>query len=308
MRIHTTKLDARETAFFERALEYVETNIYNNKERELVSRTLVPKVQNIDPAAATYVWRAYSRYGMAKIIGSYADDLPRADVAGEENFSVIKSLGASYGYNIMEIRQSRRAGVPLEQAKANAAARAVDEKIDELIANGSTAHNILGLLNQPNATLYTIPNNAADDSAEWPDKSGPEIIKDLVGIQTSMVTTTRGAEKPDTIVLDVDSHTYISITPYNEDSERTILDVFLQVSPYVKTVIPWYELGTAGVGGTRRMVCYRRSLDAIGAVIPQEFEQFDPQEDGLEFVVNCHARCGGVVAYYPLSISYGDGI
>lgn len=56
------------------------------------------------------------------------------------------------------------------------------------------------------------------------------------------------------------------------------------------------------------MVCYRRSPDALEAIVPQEFEQFPAQERGLEFVVPCHAKCGGVVLYYPLSMAYGDGI
>jgi hypothetical protein len=306
-RFNFSRLDAKENAFFERALEYVETKLYDFKERELTTRSLVPKIEGVDAAAPTYVWRSYSRYGMAKVIASYADDLPRADVAGEENFAVIKSLGASYGYNVMEVRQAQKAGTPLNQARANAAARAIEEQIDTLLAKGSAAHNMLGLTNQPNATVFTIPNGASA-SPLWANKTGAEIIKDLVGIQTHMVKLTKGAEKPDTIAMDLDSHALISTTPYNDESPTTILEVFQRVSPYVKTVIPWLDLETAGAGGTKRLICYRRSVDALGALIPQEFEQFAPQEDGLEFVVPCHARCGGVVAFYPLSISYGDGI
>jgi hypothetical protein len=56
------------------------------------------------------------------------------------------------------------------------------------------------------------------------------------------------------------------------------------------------------------MVCYRKDPNVLELIVPQEFEQFPPQERNLEVVINCHMRCGGVVCYYPLAISFGDGI
>jgi hypothetical protein len=38
------------------------------------------------------------------------------------------------------------------------------------------------------------------------------------------------------------------------------------------------------------------------------FEQLPVQEKGLEYVVNCHSRIGGVLIYYPLSQYIMDGI
>ena len=88
----------------------------------------------------------------------------------------------------------------------------------------------------------------------------------------------------------------------------TILEYFLRTSQYVKSVDVWNKLAGAGSGGVDRMVAYRRDPDALELIIPQEFEQFAPQQEGLEWQVPCHARCAGVVSYYPLSIAYGDGI
>ena len=88
----------------------------------------------------------------------------------------------------------------------------------------------------------------------------------------------------------------------------TILEYFLRTSQYVKQVDVWDKLVGVGSGGTDRMVCYRRDPEALELIVPQEFEQFPPEREGLEWEVACHARCAGVVAYYPLSISVGDGI
>ena len=38
------------------------------------------------------------------------------------------------------------------------------------------------------------------------------------------------------------------------------------------------------------------------------FTQYPPQERGLEFVVPCESRYGGIITYYPLSLAIGYGI
>lgn len=300
------KLDAVQNAFFERALSYVESKMFDDKTRELITRTLLPKIEGVDAAAASYLWHSYTKFGLAKIIASYSDDLPRADVAGQEQVSIIKSLGTSFGYNVMEVRQSERAKLPLPQARATSAARAMDEEFDAILAKGDTAHNLQGFINLPNTIAYVLPNGVSGHP-DWPRKTGAEILADMCGIQNNQVLVTRGAEKPDTLLLDLLSYALVSQTPFNSFTQATILETFLKVSPYVKTVIPWLELANAGAASANRMICYNRNVDSVGALIPQEMETFPPQEQGLEFVVPCHARCGGVVCYYPLSVTYADG-
>lgn len=307
MKIRNLRMDASEGILFERQLEFVAAQTYDYRMRELVARTLVPKYNAISQNAATFTWRSYSKVGVAKLIAAYSDDLPRADVQGEENTSILKDVGASYGYNIREMRQAQEAGYQLPAMKAEAARQAIEEKINSILLFGDTAHGLYGLLNQPNATLYTIPNGA-DASPNWEDKTGREIMADMLGIQTNQVTLTSGAEKPDTILLPLVSYNLIATEPYSDNSDATVLETFLRISPYVKKVIPVHGLETAGAGATRRMVSYRMAADAVGALIPQEFEQLDPEQHNLEFVVDCLARTGGVVAFYPLSISYGDDI
>ena len=46
----------------------------------------------------------------------------------------------------------------------------------------------------------------------------------------------------------------------------------------------------------------------LEAICPIIFEQLAPQFEGYEVLTNCHARCGGVVLYYPKSVSYADYI
>ena len=77
-------------------------------------------------------------------------------------------------------------------------------------------------------------------------------------------------------------------------------------------MIPTFKLDYANraawSGSSGRMVALRQDPMKLEAIIPQEFEQLPPQMEDFETKTICHARTGGVVAYYPASISYGDGI
>jgi hypothetical protein len=56
------------------------------------------------------------------------------------------------------------------------------------------------------------------------------------------------------------------------------------------------------------MVVYRRSPDVVTQEINSEFEQLPPQEQGLEFIINCMAQTAGTVLYYPLAVDFTDTI
>jgi hypothetical protein len=308
------KLDANDLAFIERQLEFVRAKSYDVKYPQLKARMLIPVDNTPDPGAETVKYNQYDMVGLAKLISSYAQDLPRADVRVKEFRAVVKSMGVSYAYNIQELRAAAMAGMPLEARKANAARRAFEELVDRIGSVGDSANGLLGILNQPNALSATIPNNAGATSTLWKNKTGLEMLKDLNSVAVYSVQQTNGIEVPDTMAVPIAQFSLIATTPLQTGVQVTVLSQFLQTSPYIKTVTSWYKLGVGdqtsgpGSGGTDRLLCYRRDPDALMLVIPQEFEQFPFQQKGLEFLVPCHGRIAGVQVPYPLSIVYGDGI
>lgn len=300
-------MDASESAIFGRQLEYVETQVFEQDYPELIGRDLIPVKSDIPSGAETYTYYEMDKRGAAKIISDYANDLPRADCFGRANTSFIKSIGDSYGYNLQEIRAAQMAKMQLDTCKAEAARQAIEEKIDKIAQIGDTAHNLLGLLNQPNVSLYTVPNGAAA-SPLWTMKTPDEILKDLNGMAIAVYDSTLGIEFIDTLILPPKQYGLIASTPRSEHSDTTILKFFLSQTPWVKAVVPWYAVKGAGAGGTDRMVGYRRDKRCLELLIPQEFESLPPQPEGLSWIVPCHARSGGVIVRKPLSIVYGDGI
>lgn len=302
----TLRRDASESAFFSRELEYVEKEVTQTDYPELIGRDLIPKKDGIPVGAETYTYYEMDRRGAAKFIADYANDVPLVDVYGKINTSFIRPLAAAFSYNIQEIEASKMSGMHLDTEKADACRQAIEEKIDATLQIGDALNNLLGIFNQPNATVYTVPNGAAG-SPTWALKTADEILKDLNGIATAIYTATKGTAAPDTVIIPQAPFALISSLRIPQINV-TVLKFFLDNTPWVKAVVPWYAATGKGSGGTDRMVAYKRDPKVLFCIIPLEFEMRPPQEKGLAWEVPCWAKTGGVVSKKPVAIGYGDGI
>lgn len=300
-------LDANESMFFARELEVVKAASYDVVYPELKARSLIPVSFEAGPGAQTITYEQYDAVGMAKIIAAYADDLPRADIKGKEFTSRVRSIGASYGYNLQEIRSAQLAGKPLQQRKAAAAKEAMLRLEDKIAASGDVGHGLLGLINHPNISSTTLPADGTGASVLWSTKTALLILRDLNKLANFIVENTKEVEQPDTIVLPTAKYNTLMSTPLGDNAAVTILKQFLDNSVYIKNVIPWGKLTGAGAGGLDRMIAYKKDPMKLTLEIPQDFEQLDLQPKGLEYLVPCHMRCGGVIIYYPLSVAFADG-
>lgn len=279
-------LDASENVFFSRALELVKTRTYDRKYPNLRAREFVPLDPEIDNAIETIRLRSYSQVGIARLLASYAEDLPRSDVLANEQTFGVKGIGTSYGYNLQEVRAANKAGTSLDAKKAAAARRATEVVIDRVLASGDAATGLTGLLNIPNALTYTVPADGTGASALWINKTPALIVRDMVGICEYIVTQTAEVEAPNMLLLPRAQYTLIRTTRFDSNSDKTILDWFKAQYPGV-AVEPWYKMLGAGAGGTQRMMAYSMTPDHLQGAVPQEFEQLPVQERGLEFIVPC---------------------
>lgn len=301
-------LDANEQAFFQRQLEYVKTRTYDTKYKNLKATTLIP-VSNEAPSGADFItYRAYTAVGFAKIVADYVKDFPRVDVYGEEKTAKVKSLGDSYGYSIKEIRRAQMANVPLETKKATAARRAIDELVDRIAWKGDAAAGLNGLINYPGTTEYTVLADGTGSSKLWSTKTSDQIVRDIVGLINAVWVTTNGREVPNTLILPLEKYNILATKRMDGNSDTTIMKYLRDNIPYLE-LIDWVsDLKGAGAGGTDRMMVYVRDEEHLTLEIPQQFEQFAPQQTGMEYEIPCHAEVAGVIVYYPLSVAWGDGI
>lgn len=307
-KLQLSNLDAQGNATFAKQLEFVRKQNVEIRFPNFMARKLIPVKNDVDPGVNTITWRSYGPTGVAKIISNYADDLPRADVTGEQNSSQVYSIGNAYGFSIDEVAASAYQGTSLDTKKAAAARRANELKVEDLASIGDARYNIIGLLNQPNAGAYVPPaGSLSGATTAWSTKTPGEVLADLFGIRQTIINSTNGVEKPNTIVVPEAQFGLIATTPRSINSDTTLLDFFLKTSPGVE-VLAWERLKGAGASSTDRMVAYYRDPDYLEMNIPKEWTELDPQERNLAIEIPCHSRFGGVILFYPLSMAYADGI
>ncbi len=318
--IESKHLDSDETIFFQRELEAVKARVFEKDYPALKGLMLFPQSSEVGEGAESIVYREFDRTGVAKIIANYADDLPRADVTGKENISPVRSVGAAFGYSVQDIRAAAHAGRPLVPRKANAARQSVDQKLNRIAWEGDPTHGLVGVLRIPNTNLVTpVTAAAAPNGTGWNAASGKtpdEILEDLGNLIQAVRDNTNGVEEPDTVVLPITEFGYISRVPRSATSDTTILEFFRRTHPEIRTVESAVELAlgandiapSGAVGATNVAMAYVRDPDKLTFEMPMPFRMHPVQERNLEFVVNTEARCGGIIAYKPLSIAFMEDI
>lgn len=299
-------LDANESAFFERELTFVKSKAYDAKLAELKGLSLIPISTEAGSGMSEIAYRQYRGVGFAKIIGDYAKDFPRVDVYGEESTVKIKGIGDSYGYSIKEIRASQRTGKNLDQRRATSARRAHDEQINKMALISDSVNGTNGLLDYSGITQVTIANGSGG-SKTWASKTVDEIITDINDLVEGVMTPTSGREMPDTLLLPLEQYNDLANRRL-PNTDTNLLAYVLKNNPHIKKIDWLTELKGIGAGSTDRAIVGKFDSEHITLEIPQPFEQFEAQQEGLEFTIPCHSECAGTIIYYPLAFAYGDGI
>lgn len=302
------RLDANESIYFARQLEYVKSQAYDVKRPALSAMSLFPVDTSVPAGAINVTYRQYDTVGMAKVISNYADDLPRADVTAKEFTSPVRGIGISYGYSVQEIRASQMTGSSLDVKKMRAAQRGHEEKINQLAWSGDTASGLPGFLSNGNIPGYTVTADGTGSSKLWANKTADQILRDMNGIVNAVYTTTKGVHKPTELWISLARYALISSTPRSSTSDTTILDYFLANNPFVERVVPVNELSGIGSGGSDIMIAAENMADNYQMIVPMAFMQHAPQQTNLEFVVPCESRFGGVTIEYPLAFAKADSI
>jgi hypothetical protein len=296
-------LDRAESAFFERELDSIKSKTYDVKYPQLKANQFVPVSTEANAGATEVTYQQFDRVGKAKIIARSAPQMPRVDVFGNEFTRPTRPVGASYGYDLFEIRSAMMAGRPLNPRRASVCRRAIEETIDEVVSVGAPEYGIeTGFLNDANVAI-----DAA--TGAWSGLTADQIIADVSSMYQNMVSDTKGVEnQPNVLILPDEQHALIATKPRSTQSDTTVLEFILRAFPSLQAIEPWYRLAGAGAGAVDRGVMYHRSPDHLEHDQPSPFEQLPVHQQGLNFEVNCVAVTAGMVFYYPRSARYIDGI
>ena len=316
--VETRHFDSAEDAsvFFARELDYVKSQSYDVEYPELTALSLFPMSSEVDPGAETVTYYSYDKVGLAKIISNYATDLPRADVKGKPTTAIIKSLGASYGYSIQEMRASAMAGKSLDTRKAESARYQIDYLNNKIAWCGDEETGLRGVLSKDTDVPLYVLANGAKGSTKWDQKDEDEILADINGMLKQMARTTKKVEKADTLALP--SEAYIELQGRRiEGTDTTVLSYIQKNLKDIKNIVACPELDPDSVetnpyaketDGQGVMLLFKNDPKKLTIENPLPFKQHPVQTKGLEMEVPCEARTAGAIIYYPMSLLIGVGI
>jgi hypothetical protein len=297
--------DAKYTAILDQDLDYVKAQTYDIKYPDFKGRMLIPVSNEADPGAETITYRQWDAFGIANLIANYADDIELVDVLAEEFSQKVYGIALGFQYSIQDLRRSMMANAKLDTRRAAATRRGIEQRIDNMAALGESKVSMTGLANNANVTLVSPVTGT------WSTATGAQMVDDMLHLEASIMTANKMTFRPTTLVLDIATYNRFNKKRMSTtgDSNWTALAAFLASAQSVTEVEAWYQLSTADAAGTGpRAVMYTKSPEVLTLEIPQEYEQFPPQPRNLSFHVPAHARCAGVIWYYPIAGGYMDGL
>lgn len=313
-----TRFDSVEEAsvFFARELDDVKSQSYDVEYPELTALNLFPITHDADEGADTVTYYTYDKKGTAKIIDNYSDDLPRADVDGKPTTAQVKSLGASYGYSVQEMRASRLAGKNLDARKAEAARWAIDSETNKIAWRGDGVSGLMGVLSDGQSIPMYVVQEDATHKTKWTEKDPDVILDDINGMAKQVARSTKNVERPDTLCVPADVFMHIS-TKRIPDTSISILNYLLENSPYIKNIVSAAELDddatdtnpyAAASGGSGVAFLFKNDPKKLSLENPMAYKQYTAQAENLETIIPCEARTAGVIVYYPLSCLIAVGV
>ena len=310
------RTDADLILFAERELEHVSREVQLVKYPQFKQRELIPTDFSVNPGATSYKYYTLDMVGYAKVVANYSKDFPRVTVRKSENVSTIKSLGDSYGYTIQDMRAASMAGMSLDTTLAMAAKQGMLQTERDIAFFGSSEDNLPGFFTDTNIPSTSVPADGTGSSTLFSTKTADQILRDMNDCVSTVVDQTNDVEAADTLLMPPAQYELIKTLRLDNINE-TVLSFFLRTNDSIKQVVKCLQCkeptaGWASVGATFAsgdiMVAYRRDPLVLQLIIPQDFEQFPAERDGLEWTVNCHERIGGTIVRLPLACNISEGI
>lgn len=300
--------DESASIFLSRQLSYVRSKVLEVKKAPLNAFVVFPVQTEVPSGAESAYQRIYDSVGMAEIISNYADDLRRADVVAQELPVKVFTVGDAYGYNIAEIQHAQFAGINLGMYKAQAARRAIDQKLNHLAWHGDEKHNIIGFLNNPNITVVTLQADGTGNSTKIEDKTVDKILRDFNSIINAIPEVTQQVEIPNTVLIATKVYDHVATTARNDHSDLTILEFLQRTHPEIRRWLKVGELNGAGANGSDMIIAGKFDPDYIKFEIPSRFEQLPVERRNLEYVINCISRAIGVTVTLPMAFAKAEGV
>lgn len=283
----------------------IDARIYEPNESELKARKVFAVKSDIPSGAETYSYDVITRSGVAKILAPGASDVPLVDTDMERHTVNIYSIAAAFNISVQEVRQAQMSGRPIEVTKADTVRKAIAQKENQLAFNGEEKYKIKGITNATGVQVYAVPQNAAGTSTKWKDKTGEEIINDLIDAK-GKVDKLPGHEA-DTLLLTTEAKLLLQKKVFNDFTKQTAIQ-YLQSENFFKTIETVEDLAGKGLANSNCFVVLDSSPSVVELGIPMDITRHPQEYKFPNTKVPFEERLAGLIIRYPMAIVRADGI
>lgn len=313
--------DAQQALGFVRPQFYnIEATIYEQKYPSFDYASLIPVVTEGNEWARGTLFSSVDMAGQAQFISGKGFDMPYADIARTQFTKGFALAGIGYEWSLEEVSTAAMEGINLDNTKANAARRTAEQFLWNIGMTGrpdgvTNQKGWTGLVNDPNVPTVTAAATGTGSGTSWTTKTPDQILADVNAALTGIIVSTIEVESADTLLLPTSRYLYLSSTPRSSTSDTTILqylqanNVYTARSGQPLTIRGLRSLETAGAGGTKRMLSYRRSPEVLRFHLPMPHKFLPPfQKSSMAWEVAGIMRTGGTEIRLPSACSYVDAI
>jgi len=316
MNMHMNDAQQVAMSFLIRQASLIEPTAYAMRYQEIQYASLIPVDTSAPEWIQSVTYFSMDGVGKAEWFNGNAQDVPKVELTREKFETSVSMAAIGYGYTLEELGTAQLLGMNLSSDKATLARRIAEEKIDAVAFVGDTAKGLTGLVNSSTPTATTAPADGTGSATTFASKTPDQVLRDINGQLTGIFTGTLGAEIADTILLPYSVLLDLSTRRIDAVNQTTILEWVERNNIYTRTTGQaltirgvFGYLDTAGAGGTKRMVAYRRSPEVLKMHLPMPFRFMQPWQTGpIKFDVPGIFRVGGVDIRRPKAVRYLDGI
>lgn len=303
-------------SFLVRQTSLIEPQVYAMRYQEIQYASLIPVDTSAPEWIQSVTYYSMDAVGQAQWFNGNAQDVPKVELTREKFETGVSMAAIGYGYNLEELGTAQLLGMNLTADKASVARRVAEEKIDAVAFAGDAGKGLTGLVNSTTPTATTAPADGTGSATTFATKTPDQVLRDVNGQLTGMFTGTLGAEIADTLLLPYSVLLDLSTRRIDATNQTTILEWIERNNIYTRTTGQpltirgvFGYLDTAGAGGTKRMVAYRRSPEVLKMHLPMPFRFLPVWQTGpVRYDVPGIFRVGGVDIRRPKAVRYLDGI
>lgn len=303
-------------AFMLSQATFIENEVYATQYPDIQYPSLVPVDTSAPDWVKSITYFSTDMEGKADWFHAKGHDIAIADVSRTKNEVGVEMANIGYRFDIEEVNEAMRYGRNLTVERGQAAYRAYEEFVDVAVMFGKPEKNFNGLINYPGVPIVQAAGSGSGGlgPTNWVSKTGDEIMADINTLLSGGYMETLTVELADTLLLPVDMAVMLGNKRLG-DTESTVWRFLAQNNVYTNitgrplTIRGVRGLETAGVGGSGRMVAYRRDPQVVKVHIPMSHRFLPVWQTGpMVFDVPGIFRFAGVEVRRPKAFRYMDDI